>query len=84
MTYEPKIGDEITFVNAEVNRDVVYTVTGVDDRWVTVTTPKGYVYQGEVFAYSLDRAMFDSLGPRGLLAAESVSQARRLAAKAEG
>ena len=66
--YEPKVGDEITFVMAEVNRNIVYTVTEVGDRWIVVTTPAGFVLKtDDLFTYSLSVKQFRSLGPRRIV-----------------
>jgi hypothetical protein len=66
--YDPKVGDEITFAKAEVNRATIYTITDVNFSEVTVTTPT-HPYSEKVFTYRLSRCTFSALEPRTLEAA---------------
>lgn len=68
MTYDPKVGDEITFAKSEFNRATIYTVTDIDMVAITVTTPT-HPRSKKVFTYRLGRGMFSALEPRTLEAA---------------
>lgn len=66
--YDPKVGDEITFAKAEVNRATIYTVAEVNYSEVVVTTPT-HPYSERLFTYRLSRCTFSALEPRTLEAA---------------
>lgn len=62
MTYKPEVNDYVRFIHSPNNRNLTYRVDVVSDNDVVVSID-AKTNAPQRFTYSLNRDVFDSIGP---------------------